>query len=204
MNRVLFQQAGVDVWVGVLDCAAPDISLLSADERERAARYRFEEDRRRFVSARTSLRNILASYTGCHPAQISFRRGLNQKPSLDGEHSRIRFSASHSRNLFLVAVAHDRHVGADVEFIRADIDCDALANNYFAPKIAAEVAEAPASQKPELFFEHWTSFEARQKLFGAGLTGPTVASRDTTEFRFSPGIGYTAAVALHASEEQVP
>jgi 4'-phosphopantetheinyl transferase len=203
MNRVLFQQDGVDVWVENLDSATADTDLLSADERERAARYRFEEDRRRFVSARTSLRHLLTSYTGCHPAQISFRIGLNQKPALAGEHARIRFSVSHSRDLLLVAIAHNREVGADVEFIRADVDCDALANNYFGPSIAREINEAPASQKPALFFEHWTSFEARQKLFGVGLTGPAIAPRDTTEFRFSPQTGYTAAVALHASGESV-
>src|SRR5262245_34603293 len=56
----------VHVWRVPLRCAAGIVErcagLLSADERERAERFYFERDRRRYVRARAALRAVLGGY----------------------------------------------------------------------------------------------------------------------------------------------
>ena len=65
----------VDVWSGSLDQPAGVRdrlgSLLSADERERAARFRFDRDRERYVVGRGLLRSLLGRYVGVAPATPS-------------------------------------------------------------------------------------------------------------------------------------
>src|SRR5437868_2169053 len=64
----------VHVWRLPLARPADDLSrltaCLTADERARAARFRHEAHRRRFVVARVSLRAVLASYLGRAAADV--------------------------------------------------------------------------------------------------------------------------------------
>src|SRR5262245_51606343 len=46
------------------------LGTLSHDERERAARYRWERDRRRYIVRRGVLRELLSLYLHCPPAAI--------------------------------------------------------------------------------------------------------------------------------------
>jgi 4'-phosphopantetheinyl transferase len=66
----------VHVWRAALDVPAPRVraleSLLSPDERQRAARYGFARDRRRFVAARATLRLLLGRYLEIDPASVRF------------------------------------------------------------------------------------------------------------------------------------
>jgi 4'-phosphopantetheinyl transferase len=57
---------------------------LSADERERAARYRWERDRRKFVVGRGRLRRLLGLRLEMAADEIRCRYGANGKPMLDG------------------------------------------------------------------------------------------------------------------------
>src|SRR3546814_4095124 len=78
----------VDLWTFSLDAeAAPagrDAALLSADEAARAARFRRELDRRRFIAGRAGLRRILAAYGQADPAGLAFSYGPSGKPELAG------------------------------------------------------------------------------------------------------------------------
>lgn len=46
--------------------------VLSTDELDRAVRFRFERDRRRFTAARLFLRTTLASYLHLSPREVRF------------------------------------------------------------------------------------------------------------------------------------
>ena len=61
----------VHVWSLALDDArlGSDQRLLSTTEQERAARFKFDEHRIRFVIAHTALRRILAGYLQADPAE---------------------------------------------------------------------------------------------------------------------------------------
>lgn len=57
-------------------------SLLDEDERQRAARFRFNEHRNRFVIARGALRSILSRYLETEPTALKFSYGDYGKPAL--------------------------------------------------------------------------------------------------------------------------
>ncbi len=112
---------------------------LSADEKRRASRFRFARDRDRFVGARGLLREILALYLNASPGQLSFGYGARGKPSLAGEgHSTLRFNLSHSFDAMLLAIAHMREVGVDVEGVRN--------NGVATEEIAETVLSEPEKQ----------------------------------------------------------
>jgi 4'-phosphopantetheinyl transferase len=57
-------------------------NCLSADEKIRAERFRFEQDRRRFVVARGSLRHLLSEQLHQAPERIKFGYGEYGKPCM--------------------------------------------------------------------------------------------------------------------------
>src|SRR5687768_5327701 len=76
----------VQVWcapVAVEESVAKELlATLSADERERAARYLFDRHRWRFIAGRAAQRLILARYIGVSPVEIEFTYSPLGKPAL--------------------------------------------------------------------------------------------------------------------------
>src|SRR5947209_1164927 len=122
----------VHVWRAVLNQPMSVVqclfSLLSPDERDRAAAFHFQEDRECFIVARGVLRSILGRYLHLEPAQLRFAYNKYGKPALMGtsEVTRLCFNLSHSGGLALYAFNWDRHVGLDIECVQEDIDCDEI------------------------------------------------------------------------------
>jgi 4'-phosphopantetheinyl transferase len=56
--------------------------ILSRDERERAARYRFKRDATRFLVGRAALRSILGEHLGIDPERVRLTCGAHGKPEL--------------------------------------------------------------------------------------------------------------------------
>jgi hypothetical protein len=116
---------------------------LSDDERARAQRFVFDRDRSRFTVARGVLRNILGRYLQRPPSSIRFGYGPHGKPHLEAPPNQLlptlRFNVSHSADLVLIAVAHDREVGVDVEQIRTDFALDELARRFFSQEEVAAI-----------------------------------------------------------------
>jgi 4'-phosphopantetheinyl transferase len=162
-------------------------SLLSPDEQQRAARFAFEKDRRRFILSHGWLRVILSRYVAEAPAQIQFETGMHGKPAVhrgsDGEPP-IEFSLSHSGHYALVAVANGRAVGVDVEICRPDVDALKLAERFFAPLESERIAQAHGEEQARLFYRYWTGKEAYLKGRGVGLT----LGLDRFELLFDDGL----------------
>jgi 4'-phosphopantetheinyl transferase len=184
----------VDVWRVPLACAPAEIDVLAgrlaADERARAERFYLERDRARYVAARAGLRAVLARYLDEEPAALALPAGPHGKPELGG--SPLRFNASHSRDLALVAVAAGREVGVDVEWIRP-VAADSLARALFAPGEAEALAALPAEEREEAFVACWTRKEALVKAAGRGLSVPL----DRFEVPVGP-VGEPVTVAVPA------
>jgi 4'-phosphopantetheinyl transferase len=143
---------------------------LSPDERRRAARFRFERDRRRFQVAHGALRELLAGYLDDEPERLGFIEGAHGKPVLAQPHgAELRFNLSHSGELALCAVSHRREVGVDLEQVRELTDADALARRFFAEAESSALAALPAAERLPAFFRCWTRKEAYLKAVGAGL-----------------------------------
>jgi 4'-phosphopantetheinyl transferase len=147
--------------------------LLSEAELERAARFRFDRDRQRYVAARGRLRTILAGYTGRGAAELVLASGPFGKPVLLGdEGDRIRFSLSRSEDLGLMAVQREGELGIDVERIRPFGHALALARRMFAPVEHARLRTLPDVEQIPGFFSYWTRKEAVVKAVGRGLGYP--------------------------------
>src|SRR5438067_1142174 len=76
--------------------------VLAPDERDRAARFRFDHLRHSFVLAHGALRILLGRYLNTSPARIHFKYGPKGKPALAALAS-IDFNTSHSGGLVVFA-----------------------------------------------------------------------------------------------------
>jgi 4'-phosphopantetheinyl transferase len=146
--------------------------LLSPDEVDRARRFQFERDRRRFTVARGALRTILGGYLQLNPMSIVFDYGPQGKPFLAPATSFIRFNVAHSGELALIAVSRERELGVDVEFVRSLTGAEQIADGFFSPREAAVFRSLPRDLVETAFFACWTRKEAYIKARGGGLSIP--------------------------------
>jgi 4'-phosphopantetheinyl transferase len=164
-------------------------ALLSADERERAARL---ADRARWVVARAALRTVLARELRAPPETLRFALGAHGKPELPG--AELRFNLSHSGDRALIAVA-----GAEV-----GVDVERTARRSRAVERTLTAGERAALTGPDRHVELlriWCRKEALAKALGGGL-GWAPEDFDTTRpdghvlADLDPGEGYVGAVAV--------
>lgn len=166
----------VHVWrVGLVadDSAARRLlDRLSAAEIERAGRFRFDADRRRFVAAHAALRSILAGYVGLEPAELTLALAGGGKPFVEiaGTPSPIRFNLSHSQDLALVAVSHQREVGIDLEWLARARDAEGIAARYFSTVERRALDRLTGDDRRRAVLRAWVVKEAYLKACGDGLT----------------------------------
>jgi len=182
-------RAEVHVWRTVLgwpDEAAADFERsLSDDERQRMNRFRFAEDRRRYLVGRGLLRRLLGRYLNLEPHRLRFDYTPQGKPFLAGDSAQrsLQFNVSHSGELLLIGVTDGRALGVDVELIRSDIEAEAIAVRFFSPREREALAQLPAASQVDAFFDCWTRKEAYIKAKGDGLSLPL----DQFDVAFMPG-----------------
>jgi 4'-phosphopantetheinyl transferase len=162
----------VHVWQIALDPSAGLADCLSRDERERAARFRFEVHRRRYRVAHIALREVLSRYADAPPAGLCFKPGANGKPALAPP--AVHFNLTHSRDLGLVAVA-PAPIGIDVEYLDPRTDCEALTRRVASGPEREAIARCPEALRRAAFFRLWTRKEAYIKGRGLGLSLPLQA-----------------------------
>jgi len=167
----------VHVWRAALGLKAAYLrrleQTLSADERERASRFSFARDRDRFVGARGLLREILALYLNASPGRLNFGYGPHGKPFLAGKHSTLRFNVSHSRDEMLLAIAHMRDVGVDVEGVRnIGLAMDDLGDTVLSEPEKQALARFRGEDRRTTFLRFWTLKEAFIKADGRGVSLP--------------------------------
>jgi 4'-phosphopantetheinyl transferase len=145
---------------------------LSPDERKRASRFRFARDRDRFVGARGLLREILARYLNTTPGRLRFGYGAQGKPFLAGQ-STLRFNVSHSFDAMLLAVAHTREVGVDLEGVRnSGVATEETYNMVLSEPEKQALARFGGDDRRMTFLRFWTLKEAYIKADGRGVSLP--------------------------------
>jgi 4'-phosphopantetheinyl transferase len=167
----------VHVWAVPLDDARVDLDggreLLSPDERERVARFYFEQHRRRYLIAHIALHRILSCYLQIDPARLFFELGSNGKPKLTPAlgFSDIEFNLSHSNEMALLAVNRIGEVGVDIEYVKPDFKFKQIAERFFTAREATALRGLPPELQRQAFFKCWTCKEAFLKAKGTGLSG---------------------------------
>ena len=171
-------QSEIHVWLIPLARSFAEVAMaeknLSGAERERAARFHFHQDKRRFVIRRAVLRQILAACLETGSESISLDSVPNGKPLIRGQENPggLRFNSSHSGDLALIGLARGFEVGIDVEQHRPLPDAEDLAKTFFSEVETAELAALPPPLKTAGFFDCWTRKEAFVKATGWGLSYP--------------------------------
>ncbi len=148
-------------------------TLLTPDEKARAARFKIERARRQFVLTRASLRWLLTAYTGLQNPQIQFVNNDFGKPFLLNLTSPpIYFNVSHSQEWALIGLCAKHDLGIDIEFMPPDFDGLHLAERFFSANEVKQLHQLPVNEQKEGFFNAWTRKEAYIKAVGKGLSIP--------------------------------
>jgi 4'-phosphopantetheinyl transferase len=220
------------VWTAdVRDHVPAELTVaLSPDERDRAARYRVDDARDRFIVRRALLRRILGSYLDVPAATIQFdatcrhcQHPTHGKPAVarSGDQAPLDFSVSGSKTALFYAVSTALEVGVDVEAVRPDLDLRTLAPACLTPEEQGALAALDEAQRPAGFFHAWATKEAHLKVLGWGLAvelqqvevevdpdkpaavlrSPLGAGQFVQELR--PGPGWAAVVAASSTPDDV-
>ncbi len=221
----------IHVWATTLT-PTPDVlerfaKTLSADETERAYKFKFEKHQNRFKAGRGALRQIFAPYLRANPVDLRFDYSTNGKPVLTGDlaSTGLHFNLAHSEDVALVAVTHIGNVGVDVERVRPVDNVDHLVARFFSARENEVFQKVPDAEKPAAFFNLWTRKEALLKATGEGITralslvevsflpgesarllaiaGDTAKAAEWSLRDFSPAKGFAGAVAIQAQNIQV-
>ncbi len=141
---------------------------LSADEQQRALRYRTTHDQWAFVTTRYTLRCLIGDRLGIGAATVVFDTVGRAKPVLAEPQARtgLQFSVSHASGLAVIAVA-DQPIGVDIERVRPEVwDLESAALVLSPQELDWLQAQSDADTA---FFECWTRKEAWVKMGDQGL-----------------------------------
>ncbi len=162
----------VHVWSVDLNLSPPQVGefdrVLTAQERQRAAKFINPLHGSRWTVARGYLRQILSQYLNITPAEIVFSYGQQGKPAVEGND--LQFNLSHSGNRAVYAIRANP-VGIDLEFIHSLPAAD-LVDRFFSVHEQAIFHSLAVEIQQAAFFHAWTQKEAYLKACGTGLSTP--------------------------------
>ena len=144
---------------------------LSDEEREKAGRFHFEDDRRRYGFFHQAMRHLLASVlpVPVRPEELRFTAGDFSKPTLR-DFPEVHFNLTHSKDFGALAVCTAGPVGVDVEMLDFEFPVREIAREYFVGSERAAIDHAPDDcERTRRFFQIWTAKEAVMKVTGLGM-----------------------------------
>lgn len=147
--------------------------VISETEREQQARFHFRRDRLRYLVTRVLVRTVLSRYAPIDPSGWRFSANAYGRPQIansEAQDLRLSFNVSHTHDLIVLGVTKNRALGVDVENVRARKISLEIADRFFAPTEAAQLAAVPPHQRQDRFFEYWTFKESYIKARGMGLS----------------------------------
>lgn len=199
-----------------------DLAVLSLVEREQAARFARLVDGAAFITARATLRRLLASATGLDAAELPLERDARGRPYLAADgHDTMDFNLSHSGALAAIGIAFGGRIGVDVEIHGAARAIRDLVPQVMGPREAEALSRLSGEAFAREFYECWTRKEAVIKALGIGLEFPlqsidvpSVAHERAVRVRTGPADlwtvstrepmpGYSLSIALDDDEHRV-
>lgn len=170
-------EGSADVWFALIPnlvSPTPRDDFLTAEEEDRAERFRFAEDRDRFVARRWLVRLVLAEYLErSDPAEIRLGSDDQGRPELVPQTApAIHFNLSATDELVAVGVSRHGEIGVDVERVREVSDAGDIVERHFTANERSGFRDAGAGDRASLFVDLWTRKEALLKARGSGLTVP--------------------------------
>jgi 4'-phosphopantetheinyl transferase len=168
-----------DVWLcslsGLKNKESVYLTLLCAEERSRAERFKFTIHRERFIASHGFTRIVLGNYLNAPPECIVLQKGRYGKPFLNPDkgcisHS-LQFNLSHTEDLALLAVTQKHEIGVDIECTDRKTDWQGIVQRFFTKSEQKQLFLLDdKEQQKKAFFELWTRKEAYMKVLGTGLS----------------------------------
>jgi 4'-phosphopantetheinyl transferase len=179
--------------------------LLDPSEKARAASFKFERDRSRWITARATLRRIIGQYLNLPADQVNLQFSALGKPFVAPALG-LEFNLSHSADLAVYAFS-TKPVGIDVESIREVPEALDIAATYFSQQELAELTKTASENRPAMFLRNWVRHEALLKAQGVGLAAlpppwPMVEAHEGGEWvlvDIDVSAGFVASVAIPRS-----
>ncbi|MGH1543060.1 MAG: 4'-phosphopantetheinyl transferase family protein [Arenicella sp.] len=167
----------VDVWLLNLDISERQShyfwNRLSADEQQRADKFKFPELRDRFVAARGFLRLLLSDCCGIAMRDLFFVYNEYGKPSLDKPDVSLDFNLSHCRQWACYAITQNSiQLGVDIEFNKPMSDLPAMLDMVFNLEELSLFKVLDPDEQRHYFYQQWVCKEAILKALGQGLSYP--------------------------------
>jgi 4'-phosphopantetheinyl transferase len=103
------------------------------------------------------------------PKEVPLGYGPNGKPFVQLD-TKLQFNTSHSHDLALLAFTNGCELGIDIEKVRPLPDMLSIANQFFCPEEALQLASLPDNLREQAFYLCWTRKEAYVKTIGDGLS----------------------------------
>jgi 4'-phosphopantetheinyl transferase len=170
---LMLNDTDVHVWTVDLNLNSQQVSefnqFLTAQERQRAAKFINPLHGSRWTVARGYLRQMLSQYLNIPPAEIVFSYGQQGKPAIEGND--LQFNLSHSGDRAVYAISAKYPVGIDLELIHPLPAAD-LVDRFFSVNEQAIFHSLPVEIQQAAFFHAWTQKEAYLKACGTGLHTP--------------------------------
>jgi 4'-phosphopantetheinyl transferase len=152
------------------DCMA----LLSEHEQKRCRRFRFQQDRHRYLVSHALVRRALSNYADISPEQWEFSASDHGRPKVaNPEATAIRFNLSHTSGFMVCLVTLSCDCGVDVESIHLRHNPIGVARKMFSTAEVSQMLRLNGPDQLEYFITRWTLREAYIKARGIGLTFPT-------------------------------
>lgn len=137
---------------------------LDDTERARADALIDPTVRNRFIACRAVLRQKLAMYMKCKPADLGVSYGDAGKPMIAG--SPKSFNITHSGDYGVIAISDATAVGVDIELKKSRRNLAGMGRLVFHPDEMTALDGAEGDRKISVFFDIWVRKEAVVKMFG--------------------------------------
>jgi 4'-phosphopantetheinyl transferase len=147
------------------------LKWLTPEEGARADRFRFERDRRLYLTSRVMLRSLLSQYADATPDSWRFETNAFGKPRVADPFGPVpEFSLSHTHGLVCCAFSRTGVVGVDAESLDRVLDVPAVVERYCSPGEQRDLASLTDRDQQVRFLSYWTLKESLSKAIGHGLS----------------------------------
>jgi 4'-phosphopantetheinyl transferase len=146
-------------------------SILNIEEKERLARYKFDDHKKRFLYSRGILKLLLSNYLGTKAKDVLITYNDRGKPliGVNVNVDNINFNLSHSQELITFAFTLGNSIGVDMEYIDKTRNITSIAKKFFSQRECNYLNRFTDHLQCKLFYIFWTFKEALLKCIGTGL-----------------------------------
>lgn len=151
--------------------AGPPTYCLSAEEHQRATRFKNPTHAHHWSACRSALRTLLAAHLGTPPLLLPLVTTSSGKPVLAPPYDFLHFNLSHCDDLALIAISTSGPLGIDVEPLARAASLTGCESTFCHPQEIAALPDQHDARSRRLL-EIWTAKEAFLKALGTGFLTP--------------------------------